>query len=106
MTRDEQLVINKQCDAYLYLMQAEMEKYFEKKERLNTCQAWIYRTESFLVLKSYNTIVAFIDMRTAKGYNVLRKVYGYTSTSNQHIWKFFKKYGVHPSDTYTYYPLY
>lgn len=45
------------------------------------------------VLRSYNTIVAFIDPTTDTLYDVLRKVYGYTATSAQHIAKFDKDYG-------------
>lgn len=44
-------------------------------------------------LRSYNTIVAFIDVQTDTLYDVLRMVYGYTSTSAQHISKFSKDYG-------------
>ena len=40
------------------------------------------------VLRSYSTIVAFVDTRTNTMYNVLRYVYGYTATSAQHIAKF------------------
>lgn len=40
------------------------------------------------VLRSYDTIVAFVDTRTNTMYDVLRLVYGYTSTSAQHIAKF------------------
>ena len=45
------------------------------------------------VLRSYNTIVAFIDPRTNTLYDVLRLVYGYTATSAQHISKFAQDYG-------------
>ena len=47
----------------------------------------------YYVLRSYNTIVAFIDPTTDTLYDVLRKVYGYTATSAQHIAKFDKDYG-------------
>jgi hypothetical protein len=40
------------------------------------------------VLRSYDTIVAFVDPRTNTLYDVLRLVYGYTATSAQHISKF------------------
>lgn len=46
------------------------------------------------VLRSYNTVVAFIDPTTDTLYDVLRKVYGYTSTSAQHIAKFDHDYGM------------
>ena len=53
----------------------------------DTCEV-LYR-----VLKSYNTIVAFIDVETDTLYDVLRYVYGYTATSASHIAKFSKDYG-------------
>lgn len=68
--------------------------------RLNSCQAWTYENGDFVVLISYNTEVACIDMRTGICYDYLRKVYGYTATSAQHIAKFMKKLGVTKKVTY------
>ena len=68
--------------------------------RLNTCQAWTYEAGYFVVLISYNTEVACIDMSTGICYVYLRKVYGYTATSAQHITKFMKKFGVTKKVTY------
>lgn len=48
----------------------------------------------YYVLRSYRTIVAAIDVRTDTLYDFLRYVYGYTSTSAQHISKFSKDYGL------------
>lgn len=48
----------------------------------------------FYALRSYRTIVAIIDCRTDTLYDFLRYVYGYTSTSAQHITKFSKDYGL------------
>lgn len=61
--------------------------------RLCTCQAYVYETPSFYVLRSYNTVVAIIEKKTDTCYDFLRGVYGYTSTSAQHISKFDKDYG-------------
>lgn len=72
----------------------------ETLTRLNTCQAWTYEADYFAVLISYNTEVACIDMRTGICYDYLRKVYGYTATSAQHISKFMKKFGVIKKVTY------
>lgn len=47
----------------------------------------------YYVLRSYATVVAAIDVRTDTLYDFLRYVYGYTSTSAQHISKFSKDYG-------------
>ena len=62
-------------------------------KRLNKCQAWVYETENFYILESYSTIVAVIEKATDIFADVLRKVYGYTSTSCQHIAKFRRAYG-------------
>lgn len=61
--------------------------------QLRTCQAYVYETPSFYVLRSYNTVVAIIEKSTDTCYDFLRYVYGYTSTSAQHISKFDKDYG-------------
>ena len=47
----------------------------------------------YYVLRSYRTIVAAIDVSNDTLYDFLRYVYGYTSTSAQHISKFSKDYG-------------
>ena len=62
-------------------------------KRLRTCQAMVYETPSFYVLRSYNTVIAFIYKKTDTCYDFLRAVYGYTNTSAQHISKFDKDYG-------------
>lgn len=61
--------------------------------RLRACQAYVYETPSFYVLRSYNTVVAIIDKCSDICYDFLRAVYGYTNTSAQHISKFDKDYG-------------
>lgn len=68
--------------------------------RLNTCQAWTYEAGYLIVLVSYKTEVACIDIRTGICYDYLRKVYGYTSSSAQHIAKFMKKFGATKKVTY------
>ena len=67
---------------------------------LRSCSAVVFDIVSndtgeilYHVLKSYNTIVAFIDVETDTLYDVLRYVYGYTATSASHIAKFSKDYG-------------
>lgn len=68
-------------------------------KQLRSCSATVFdivdnATGNVLyhVLRSYKTIVAFIDVQTDTLYDVLRLVYGYTSTSAQHISKFEKDY--------------
>ena len=63
-----------------------------KPVRLRHCKAWVYETENFYLLQSYNTIVAAIDKRYNVLYDFLRVVYGYTATSAQHIAKFSHDY--------------
>lgn len=62
-------------------------------ERLRSCQAMVYETTNFYILKSYETFVGVIDKRTNNCADVLREVYGYTSTSAQHIAKFISDFG-------------
>lgn len=89
-----------QCQANNEVLEA-VERYNEEMEhctigegkRLRTCQAYVYETPSFYVLRSYNTVVAIIEKKTDTCYDFLRGVYGYTSTSAQHISKFDKDYG-------------
>ena len=61
-------------------------------QRLRTCSAYVYMRGQYYVLQSYNTIIAIIDTETDTLYDFLRYVYGYTSTSAQHISKFDKDY--------------
>lgn len=65
----------------------------KKVGRLRTCQATVYENERYIVLISYTTTVAFIDKQAGKLYDILRLVYGFTSTSAQHIAKFRQDYG-------------
>lgn len=52
------------------------------------CQAYVYETENFYLLKSYNTFIACMNKDTEDVYDALRIVYGYTPTSAKHIAKF------------------
>lgn len=76
----------------------------EKVARLRTCKASVYENERYIVLISYTTTVAFIDKREQKAYDILRLVYGYTSTSAQHIAKFFNDYA-RGYEQYRYYDI-
>ena len=69
-------------------------KGVSRPTRLRTCKAIVYNTidSEFIVLQSYNTIVAFIDLETHEAFDILRTKYGYTVTSAQHISKFFQDY--------------
>ena len=84
-------------------------------KRLRSCSATVFdivdnATGEVLYhsLRSYNTIVAFIDVQTDTLYDVLRLVYGYTSISAQHISKFAQDYGSDRwgcANTLRYYPV-
>lgn len=66
-------------------------KELDEVERLDYCKAWTYQTRGYSFLVSYETIVAFID-DSDNMYDVLRLVYGYTTTSAKHISKFRNKF--------------
>ena len=60
--------------------------------RLRYCNAVVYATKNYFILRSYWTTVAVINRNSGEGADVLRVVYGYTATSAQHISKFFHDY--------------
>lgn len=94
MKREQQKKINDL--AYLIFDDAMNELrrsgYPQAWSKLRTCNACVFETENYYILRSYNTIVACIDKRTDTLVDVLRTEYGYTSTSAQHISKFDKDY--------------
>ena len=102
MKKSEQFKINNE------VLTALNELYIYKESvisnvRLNKCKAYVRETENYYLLFSYNTFVAFINKREQICYDILRLVYGYTSTSAQHIAKFRNAYGA--VDTLTYRPV-
>lgn len=76
-------------------LRESMKAGLSRPTRLRSCKAIVYHTidNEFIVLQSYNTIVAFIDLETREAFDILRTKYGYTAISAQHISKFFKDYG-------------
>lgn len=62
-------------------------------KQLRRCNAEVYETPGYFLLRSYNTLVAVIDKDTGNCYDILRVAYGYTATSAQHIAKFSNDYG-------------
>lgn len=77
--------------AHSYMSDKQMKKAGVKK--LRSCNAWVWETENFYILQSYSTFIACIEKSTDTCYDVLRVVYGYTSTSSQHVTKFRQDYG-------------
>ena len=63
-----------------------------KFKRLRSCSAVVFETEHYFILQSYRTPIAVIAKSTDTLYDALRYVYGYTSTSAQHVSKFEKDY--------------
>lgn len=102
MKKNQQLVMNEYVLQNYSIMMDEFNENWYNSARLRSCQACVYETENYFVLKSYETIVAFIDKNNSEKFDILRKVYGYTSTSAQHIAKFFADYGDFRVSTYTY----
>ena len=74
---------------------------FESVKRLRTCQAFVYETNGFYILKSYGTLVAVVRKSDGACVDFLRHEYGYTATSAKHIAKFFNDYAGWNSDRYT-----
>lgn len=69
---------------------------------LRSYNACVWETEHFYILQSYATMVAAIDKESGVMFDFLRYVYGYTTTSAQHIAKFAADYGA--TSRYTYRP--
>lgn len=86
-----QIFANTRCEQVITRAEMEIQSAIYHFP-LRSCKADVLESDNYLFLKSYNTIVAIIDKKTGDFYDVLRKVYGYTSTSAQHIWKFRKDY--------------
>ena len=103
MTKYEQKCENLNAEIHLDMFRDAMHSAITSiynTRRLRSCSAEVFDLVDdttgevlYHVLRSYNTIVAFIDPTTDTLYNVLRKVYGYTATSAQHIAKFGQDYG-------------
>lgn len=102
MKKSEQRAINKKVEQEL-VNYNEITEYSEIEEvgRLRQCQAYVYETVFYYVLRSYNTAVAVISKREMALYDFSRLVYGYTATTAQHIAKFANEYDISPSDRYT-----
>lgn len=98
MKRVEQYKIN--CEArYIWndAMNQWLHEYDNKPaKKLRSCSAVVYETTEYYILQSYNTPVAVIVKSSQTLIDMLRHVYGYTSTSAQHIAKFRHDYTSYP----------
>ena len=100
MSKNEQLIINtivKQVFDNLPYIGKNLDGI-----RLYYCNAYVYYMNHYIILKSYNNIVAVYDGEQNILYDGLRYVYGYTATSAQHIAKFKKFLPDKPEQVLTY----
>lgn len=91
MKKSEQLEINARVTAFLHANPELTSRCVTPDtpwKQLRSCSADVARIGSLIVLRSYATIIACIDTRTDTLYDFLRYVYGYTTTSAQHVAKF------------------
>lgn len=103
MTKQEQTIINEYCvQRYDYHMKNAEPMHVMEKHNLRTCQACVYIGDDVIFLRSYSTIVAFIDKKSREFFDVLRHVYGYTATSAQHISKFKHDYARYFDNSFTF----
>lgn len=94
MKKEEQNLINRYCNVEWEDAMEELQcMSYNNCERLRTCQAWVYETPHYFVLRSYNSFIACINKDEDCLIDMLRSVYGYTATSAKHISKFSKDYG-------------
>lgn len=98
MNKNEQAAINAQVLAIL----TDINRFCVTGDfkRLRSCSAEVAPVMDaetgklmYYVLRSYQTIVAAIDVSNDTLYDFLRYVYGYTATSAKHISKFSQDYG-------------
>ena len=96
MKKSEQLAINEQVLEYMQVYNDWVDEHnvVPSWERLRSCSAEVTLIGNWYVLRSYRTTVAIIDIKTDTLVDFLRYVYGYTSTSAQHISKFNQDYGM------------
>ena len=103
MKKSEQKCENLNAEIHLDMFRDAMHSAITSiynTRRLRNCYAEVFYLVDdttgevlYHVLRSYNTIVAFIDPTTDTLYDVFRTVNGYTATSAQHIAKFGQDYG-------------
>ena len=98
MKRFEQVNMNIAIENEVEKIVAEFYNGNKFGKPFRSCNAWVYETENYFILRSYNTIVAAIHKESKIMYDFLRAVYGYTATSAQHISKFRHDYTPYPWD--------
>lgn len=106
MNKDIQENMNKyvlqNMDKMKHELQLEYPCVFNNSVKLRSCNAVVFESTNYYILRSYQTVVACIDKLTGQKFDFLRYVFGYTNTSAQHIRKFFSDYGDFRVNVYTY----
>lgn len=92
MKKADVLEMNRIVDNVYDDLQNDMKHGTQYISRLRSCSAEVWASDNYYILRSYSTIIACIDS-DGNCYDFLRKVYGYTATSAQHIAKFQSDYG-------------
>lgn len=96
MNKSGQEIINERAEQIFKSAISELGVYALcglKDKRLRSCQAQVIETQNYYILQSYSTYVACISKGTGECADVLRKVYGYTSSSAKQIAYFKSDYG-------------
>lgn len=91
MKKDEQREINQIIESeYEGMRQTLRECTKSRIGRLYSCKADMWYSGRYIILYSYESIVAFYNTTNGRLIDNLRMTYGYTVTSAQHITKFHK----------------
>ena len=93
MRKKTQISINNECNIAFNKAVNEITDKTPSK-RLKTCKAFVYETDNYYVLQSYETFIACIDKKSDICYDCLRTEYGYTQTSAKHV-SIFRKSNVY-----------
>lgn len=103
MNKSEQTIINERAEQMFESAINELGACAlcgPKGKRLRSCQAQVIETQNYYILQSYSTYVACISKGTGKCADVLRKVYGYTSSSAKQIAYFKSDYAANETFTW------
>ena len=99
--------INSHNKIALSVFEKAMQEYISNKEVirrcLRNCNAEVYETQKYYILKSYDAFIAAIDKEQNIIVDVLRHEYKFTRTSAMHISKFSYDYldKIRPSERFT-----
>lgn len=94
MKKSEQLAVNARVLHFLEINPDLKKPCVPTSEwkQLRSCSADFIRIGHYFILRSYATVIAVYDTQNDTLYDFLRYVYGYTTTSAQHITKFYNEF--------------